>query len=317
MTGDLSITKASPGFHLNAESGNSVIWFKYKGAETGAVWALPNTASSGEVRIRARTTGGTTGGEFSFKSDGTFTSPGNINITSGAFNGKSVNTQYANFNNTSSTTTEQTVSISGSQHTPLLLNRPTNSNLSIGFKLSGMNMKRLGIDVNGDIRYGEAENQTQNAWLLSSDTINRWTVNFGRDINVAGVVNSTGGFTGPVAAYDLTGVTQDLDALTLNYIEPGTVKVYSCRSMGGGDNITNKPSGVGGNFIVIVECLRKVSDTDYTNRQVLRASDNKRSWERWFTVSGTAKAWTPWRMNVISGNDDDVSLNLLPRLQET
>lgn len=307
MTGDLSITKASPGFHLNAESGNSVIWFKYKGLETGAVWALPNTASSGEVRIRARTSGGTTGGEFSFKSDGTFTSPGDVNITSGAFNGKSVNTQYANFNNTSSTTTEQTVSISGSQHTPLLLNRPTNSNLSIGFKLSGMNMKRLGIDVNGDIRYGEAENQTQNAWLLSSDTINRWVVNFGRDINVAGVVNSTGGFTGPVAAYDLTGVTQDLDALTLNYAEPGTVKVYSCRSMGGGDNITNKPSGVGGNFIVIVECLRKVGDTDYTNRQVLRASDNSRSWERWLTVSGTTKAWTPWRMNVVSGNDDDVS----------
>ena len=307
MTGDLSITKVSPGFHLNAESGNSVIWFKYKGVETGAVWALPNTASSGEVRIRARTSGGTTGGEFSFKSDGTFTSPGDVNITSGAFNGKSVNTQYANFNNTSSTTTEQTVSISGSQHTPLLLNRPTNSNLSIGFKLSGMNMKRLGIDVNGDIRYGEAENQTQNSWLLTSDTVNRWTVNFGRDINVAGVVNSTGGFTGPVTAYNLTGVTQDLDALTLNNTEPGHIKVYTCLSMGGGDNITNKPSGVGGNFIVIVECLRKVSDTDYTNRQVLRASDNKRSWERWLTVSGTAKTWSPWRMNVVSGNDDDVS----------
>lgn len=307
MTGDLSITKASPGFHLNAESGNSVIWFKYKGLETGAVWALPNTASSGEVRIRARTSGGTTGGEFSFKSDGTFTSPGDVNITSGAFNGKSVNTQYANFNNTSSTTTEQTVSISGSQHTPLLLNRPTNSNLSIGFKLSGMNMKRLGIDVNGDIHYGEAENQANNAWLLTSDTVNRWIVNFGRDINVAGLVNSTGGFTGPVTAYDLTGVTQDLDALTLNYTEPGHIKVYSCRSMDGGDNITNKPSGVGGNFIVIVECLRKVSGTDYTNRQVLRASDNKRSWERWLTVSGTAKTWSPWRMNVVSGNDDDVS----------
>lgn len=307
MTGDLSITKASPGFHLNAESGNSVIWFKYKGLETGAVWALPNTASSGEVRIRARTSGGTTGGEFSFKSDGTFTSPGDVNITSGAFNGKSVNTQYANFNNTSSTTTEQTVSISGSQHTPLVLNRSTNSNLSIGFKLSGMNMKRLGIDVNGDIHYGEAENQANNAWLLTSDTVNRWIVNFGRDINVAGVVNSTGGFAGPVTAYDLTGVTQDLDALTLNYTEPGSVKVYTCRSMGGGDNITNKPSGVGGNFIVIVECLRKVSSTDYTNRQVLRASDNSRSWERWLTVSGTAKAWTPWRMNVVNGNDDDVS----------
>lgn len=307
MTGDLSITKASPGFHLNAESGNSVIWFKYKGLETGAVWALPNTASSGEVRIRARTSGGTTGGEFSFKSDGTFTSPGDVNITSGAFNGKSVNTQYANFNNTSSSSTEQTVSISGSQHTPLLLNRSTNSNLSIGFKLSGMNTKRLGIDVNGDIRYGEAENQTNNAWLLTSDTVNRWIVNFGRDINVAGVVNSTGGFTGPVTAYDLTGVTQDLDALTLNYTEPGHVKVYSCRSMGGGDNITNKPSGVGGNFIVIVECIRKVSGNDYTNRQVLRASDTSRSWERWLTVTGTTKAWTPWRMIVVSGNDDDVS----------
>lgn len=309
MSGDLLISKESPGLFLNAtnDTGNSVIWFRNKGVETGAVWAIPNTESSGEVRIRARTTAGVTGGEFKFKSDGTFTSPGDVNITSGAFNGKSVNTQYANFNNTSSTTTEQTVTISGSQHTPLLLDRPTNSNLSIGFKLSGMNMKRLGIDVNGDIRYGEAENQTQNAWLLTSDTVNRWIVNFGRDINVAGVVNSTGGFAGPVAAYDLADVKLDLNDLTLTGATPGHVKVYSCPSMGGGNNITNKPSGVGGNFIVIVECLRKINDTDYTNRQVLRTSDSKLSWERWLNVIGTTKTWTPWRMNVVSGNDDDVS----------
>lgn len=309
MTGDLTISKTSPGLFLNAtnDTGNSVIWFRNRGNETGAIWALPNTADSGEVRIRAKTSGGTTGGEFSFKSDGTFTSPGSIDITNGAFNGKTVNTEYANFNNTSSTTTEQTVSISGSQHTPLLLNRPTNSNLSIGFKLSGMNMKRLGIDVNGDIRYGEAENQTANPWLLTSETIDRWIVNFGRDINVAGVVNSTGGFAGPVAAYDLGDAKLDLNDLTLNRTNPGHVKVYSCPSMGGGDVITNKPSGVSGNFIVIVECLRKVSDTDYTNRQVLIGSDSKRSWERWLNVSGTTKSWTPWRIVVVSGNDDDVS----------
>lgn len=309
MSGDLLISKESPGLFLNAtnDTGNSVIWFRNKGVETGAVWAIPNTESSGEVRIRARTTAGVTGGEFKFKSDGTFTSPGSIDITNGAFNGKTVNTQYANFNNTSSTTTEQTVSISGSQHTPLVLNRPTNSNLSIGFKLSGMNLKRLGIDVNGDIRFGEAENQTQNPWLLTSETIDRWIINFGRDITVAGVANSTGGFAGPVAAYDLADAKLDLNDLTLNRTNPGHVKVYSCPSMGGGDNITNKPSGVGGNFIVIVECLRKVSDTDYTNRQVLVGSDSKRSWERWFTASGTAKAWTPWRIIAVSGNDDDVS----------
>ena len=309
MSGDLTISKTSPGLFLNAtnDTGNSVIWFRNKGVETGAVWAIPNTESSGEVRIRARTTAGVTGGEFKFKSDGTFTSPGSIDITNGAFNGKTVNTEYANFNNTSSTTTEQTVSISGSQHTPLVLNRPTNSNLSIGFKLSGMNMKRLGIDINGDIRYGEAENQTQNPWLLTSETVDRWIVNFGRDINVAGAVNSTGGFTGPVTAYNLTDASQDLNDLTLNYTEPGHIKVYSCRSAGGGSNITNKPSGVGGNFIVIVECIRKVNDTDYTNRQVLVGSDSKRSWERWLTISGTTKSWTPWRVNIVNGNDDDVS----------
>ncbi|AUO78781.1 tail fiber protein [Klebsiella phage vB_Kpn_F48] len=309
MSGDLTISKTSPGLFLNAtnDTGNSVIWFRNKGVETGAVWAIPNTESSGEVRIRARTTAGVTGGEFKFKSDGTFTSPGSIDITNGAFNGKTVNTEYANFNNTSSTKTEQTVSISGSQHTPLVLNRPTNSNLSIGFKLSGMNMKRLGIDINGDIRYGEAENQTQNPWLLTSETVDRWIVNFGRDINVAGAVNSTGGFTGPVTAYNLTDARQDLNDLTLNYTEPGHIKVYSCRSAGGGSKITNKPSGVGGNFIVIVECIRKVNDTDYTNRQVLVGSDSKRSWERWLNVSGTTKSWTPWRVNIVNGNDDDVS----------
>lgn len=311
MSGDLLISKESPGLFLNAtnDTGNSVIWFRNQGNETGAIWAVPNTESSGEVRIRARTTAGVTGGEFKFKSDGTFTSPGSIDITNGAFNGKTVNTQYANFNNTSSTTTEQTVSISGSQHTPLVLNRPTNSNLSIGFKLSGMNLKRLGIDVNGDIRFGEAENQTQNPWLLTSETINRWIINFGRDINVAGAVNSTGGFAGPVAAYDLADAKLDLNDLTLTGYTPGHVKVYSCPSMGGGSNITNKPSGVGGNFIVIVECLRKINDTDYTNRQVLRTSDSKRSWERWLTVSGTSKIWTPWRMIVVSGIDSDVSFN--------
>lgn len=308
MSGDLLITKASPSLHLNAAgSGNSVIWFKYNGNESGVVWATPNTATSGEVRIRARTSTGVNSGEFVFKHDGTMVSPGNITITSGAFNGKSVNTQYGNFNNTSSTTTEQTVTISGSQHTPLLLNRPTTSNLSIGFKLTGMNMKRLGIDVNGDIRYGEAENQTSNAWLLTSDTVNRWSVNFGRDIAVAGLVNSTGGFNGPISAYDLTGVTQDLDALTINYTDPGHLKMYSCRSSGGGDNITNKPSGVGGNFIMYVECIRKVNNTDYTNRQTFIASDNKRTWERWLTVSGSTNTWTPWRVVVVSGNDDDVS----------
>ena len=320
MTGDLSITKASPGFHLNAESGNSVIWFKYKGLETGAVWALPNTASSGEVRIRARTSSGTTGGEFSFKSDGTFTSPGDINITSGAFNGKSVNTRYANFENTSSTTTEQTVSISGSQHTPLLLNRPTDSNLSIGFKLSGMNMKRLGIDINGDIRYGEAENQTQNSWLLTSNTINRWTVNFGRDINVAGAATISGlaTFNGayignelPIDVTNLPEVLSDLNEAYTRYSEPGAITKWWCKSQGGGSHIINKPSGVTGSFILTAENVRQVSTTDMFVKQTLSASEPMRTFVRWANFTGTSVTWHPWREIVVSGGDQDLTVKSL------
>jgi hypothetical protein len=73
------------------------------------------------------------------------------------------------FNNSSATATDQTITISGPQHTPLLLSRPTTANLSIGFQLQGMNLKRLGVATDGTLHYGEQENQSANPKLLTSE----------------------------------------------------------------------------------------------------------------------------------------------------
>ena len=301
MSGDLEITKGNAALHLKATGGNSHVWFKNgDGTERGVVWSPPNSDTLGEVHIRAKTTGGTTGGDLVVRHDGRVTAR-DLEI---AYKIKSRTLEVAN---TDTTTTATTVKVSGSQHTPLVFERPSSdSNLSIGFKLKDKNLKRLGVDKDGDLSYGEAEDQKQNSKIVTLKMLNA-------DQTIGGAyifskeVTFNAGFYGNWNAEDISDQTVDLNGLVIKKKDVGSVRYYHCISQGGGSKITNKPSGVTGNFLLRVESIRKVSDTDYTNRQTLYSSDTSRQYER-YCSNGT---WSAWRENVVSGLNQDVSVKTL------
>ncbi|HBN5557615.1 TPA: tail fiber protein [Escherichia coli] len=114
------------------------------------------------------------------------------------------------------------------------------------------------------------------------------------------------GIAGAIDPEDIGGQTVDLNNLTIRS-DAGAVKYYSCPSSGGGANITNKPDGVTGNFLLRVESTRKVSASDYANMQTLISNDTKRIYVR-FVVNGN---WTAWSQVVVSGWGQDVSVKSL------
>lgn len=300
MTGDLEIVKGNPALHLKAPSGNAHLWFKNgDGSERGVIWATPNTASYGEVRIRAKNTAGVTDSEFIFDNAGKMTASG-IQV-----NGK-VSSRTVEVNNPDTATTATSLRVSGNQHTPVLLVRNADSNLSIGFKLNNMNQKLLGIDNEGDIAFGENPDQKQNSKLVTLKMLNADQTIGGAYI-FSKAVTFKAGFSGAWEAKDIAGQKLDLNSLMIKKSDPGMVYVYQCPSAGGGNNITNKPGGVGGNFILYVESIRKVSDTDFNNRQRLFSTDSNREFTR-YCNNGT---WSAWRESIVSGMNQDVSVKTL------
>lgn len=298
MTGDLEIVKGNPALYLKAPSGNAHLWFKNgDGSERGVIWATPNTASYGEVRIRAKNTAGVTDSEFIFDNAGKMTASG-IQV-----NGK-VSSRTVEVNNPDTATTATTIRVNGSQHTPIIFERPSyDSNLSIGFKLKDKNLKRLGVDKDGDLSYGEMEDQKQNSKVVTLKMLNA-------DQTIGGAyifskkVKFSAGFAGEWEAVVVNGQELDLNSLMIKRSDPGSIRVYQCTSAGGGNNITNKPSGIGGNFILYVESIRKVSDTDFTNRQRLFGTDSNREFTRYCNNG----SWSAWRESIVSGMNQDVSV---------
>lgn len=294
MTGDLEIAKGNAALHLKAASGNAHLWFKSgDGKERGVIWATPNSDTAGEIRIRAKTTGGTTGGDFVVRHDG------RIEARDAKINYK-ISSRTADFSNDDTSTAATTMRVSGNQHTPVLLVRNADSNLSIGFKLNNMNTKLLGVDVDGDLAYGENANQTQNSKIVTRKMMDA-------GFSVGGLMTFTNGFFGGWEAENIDGRTLDLNSLVIKLSDPGTVRIYRCPGTGGGKNITNKPSGVTGNFILYVESLRKVSDTDFTSRQRIFSSDSNREFTRYYNNG----AWSAWRESVVSGMNQDVSVKTM------
>lgn len=114
------------------------------------------------------------------------------------------------------------------------------------------------------------------------------------------------GIAGAIEPENIANQTVDLNNLTIK-LDAGAVKYYSCPSSGGGANITNKPDGVTGNFLLRVESTRKVSASDYANMQTLISNDTKRIYVR-FVVNGN---WTAWSQVVVSGWGQDVSVKSL------
>ena len=294
MTGDLDISKGTPSIRLKSASGNAHLWFmNADGSERGVIWSPQNTDSLGEIHIRAKTSGGTTGGDFIVRHDG------RIEARDAKINYK-ISSRTAEFANDDTSTTATTLRVSGNQHTPVVLVRNADSNLSIGFKLNNMNQKLLGIDNEGDIAFGENPDQKQNSKLVTRKMMDA-------GFSVAGLMTFTNGFAGAWEAENINDRTLDLNTLMIKKSNPGTIYVYQCQSAGGGSNITNKPSGVAGNFILYVESIRKVSDTDFTNRQRLFGTESNREFVR-YCNNGT---WSAWRESVVSGMNQDVSVKTM------
>ncbi|HFY0383799.1 tail fiber domain-containing protein [Escherichia coli] len=73
MSGDLTIKKDTPSLFLRAGSGTgaaAVRFYTGDNTERGIIYAGPNTDSLGEVRIRAKTAGGISGGDLVVRHDG-------------------------------------------------------------------------------------------------------------------------------------------------------------------------------------------------------------------------------------------------------
>ncbi len=306
MTGDLTIKKGTPSVFLRADSGVTALRF-YTGdnTERGIIYAGPNTDSLGEVRIRAKTAGGTSGGDLVVRHDGRV----EVRDLTVAYKIKSRTIEIANTDTGSSATT---LSIYGVQHTPLVLTRSGSSeNVSIGFKLDNVNPKYLGIDTNGDLAFGESPDQKQNSKLITQAKLDKG-LTIGGQLAFKGTTafsaaaTFSAGIAGAIEPENIGGQKVDLNNLTIRS-DAGAVKYYSCPSSGGGANITNKPDGVTGNFLLRVESTRKVSASDYANMQTLISNDTKRIYVR-FVVNGN---WTAWSQVVVSGWNQDVTVRSL------
>lgn len=71
MSGDLSITKATPSLYLRSKSGTAHVWFQNEDqSERGVIFAPTNTDTLGEVHIRAKNTKGESSGDFIVRHDG-------------------------------------------------------------------------------------------------------------------------------------------------------------------------------------------------------------------------------------------------------
>lgn len=294
MTGDLDISKGTPSIRLKSASGNAHLWFmNADGSERGVIWSPPNNASLGEIRIRAKTSGGTTGGDVVIRHDGRL----EAKDVKAAYR---VSGQSLALANTDTNAAASTIAVSGKQHTPIMLTRDADSNVSIGFKLNNMNAKMLGIDNDGDISFGENADHRQNSKLITKKMLDA-------GFSVGGLMTFNNGFAGAWEAKNIADQRLDLNSLMIKKGDPGTVYVYQCPSAGGGSNITNKPGGVAGNFILYVESIRKVSDTDFTNRQRLFGTESNRE----FTRTCNNGTWSAWRESIVSGMNQDVSVKTL------
>lgn len=209
MTGDLIIQKNAPLFALNSTNANSNAVLYYRGpnssgaiAERATIYANP----SNEVRIRVRDINAQNNFyEYAFNNDGevsanrykagntTFGSDGNI--TGGSlFEGNLSNyiekikatsndavkragdtmTGRLNVYNDGGNSVDPILHLrTNTMHTPLLLERRTNANLAIGFRLNDGNTYLFGIDTNRDLRFGTVANQTDNALILTSDNLDK------------------------------------------------------------------------------------------------------------------------------------------------
>lgn len=303
MSGDLAIYKATPSLFLRAKSGEgaaAVRFYTDQSKERGIIYADENTDALGEVRIRAKNAKGETGGDLIVRHDGVVEVQ-NLRAA------KKVKGATAEIENTSTNSDDTTVSIKGSQHTPLVLTRNnTIKNLSIGFKVDDVDQKYLGIAGDGDLYFGGYSDHTKNSKVITQAKLDSG-VTVGGQTTFSSLATFNAGMAGSIEPETINNLTIDLNDIVIKFADKGSVKYYQCKSSGGGANITNKPDGVGGNFLLRVESIRKVTDSDYTNLQTLVGTDTKQIYVR-YCENGN---WSAWSQVVVSGRNQDVNVRSL------
>ncbi|HHW1240572.1 TPA: pyocin knob domain-containing S74 family peptidase [Escherichia coli] len=154
--------------------------------------------------------------------------------------------------------------------------------------------------------FGSYSDHTKNSRVITQAKLDSG-LTVGGKTTFSDLATFNAGISGAIEPESISAVTVDLNNLTIKGTDKGSVKYYQCRTAGGGANITNKPDGVGGNFLLRVESIRKVSDSDYINMQTLISGDKGRVHVR-FVTNGN---WTAWREVVVSGWNQDVTVKSL------
>ena len=329
MTGDLTAPNfhaSGPGtasFYVNAGTGNAHVWFRTDANERGVIWATPNTADLGQINIRAKTTGGTSAGDFSFRSDGRLDVPVAVkvggaamltkdgNITSGSMFGGNLNNYLTSIKNDITTGDSKQVSKTGDTMTGnltinanLKVENPNGSMVDFGSENSdkysritlarkvgdGAAVAMLKITPEGYVQFGY-----QTAVATPSPTKYIRVKPDGLDVEGDLVFNQT--YRGTEEAVDISDKTVDLNSLVIKRTDPGTRQLYKCVSSGGGNNISNKPTS-DGNFVLEVLSLRKVSDTDWSCKQTFTTKNG--GVEGTYIRYAQNGSWSAWK-EVVAG----------------
>ncbi len=329
MTGDLTVPNlhasgtGTASVYVNAGTGNAHVWFRTDGNERGVIWATPNTADLGQINIRAKTTGGTSAGDFSFRSDGRLDVPVAVkvggaamltkdgNITSGSMFGGNLNNYLNSIKNDINAGHNKQVSKTGDTMTGnltinanLKVENPNGSMVDFGSENSdkysrltlarkvgdGAAVAMLKVTPEGHVQFGY---QT----AVSTPAPSKYLLVKSSGLEVEGdlVFNHT--YRGTEDAVDISDKTVDLNSLVIKRTDPGTRQLYKCVSSGGGSKITNKPTS-DGNFVLEVLSLRKVSETDWSCKQTFTTKNG--NVEGTYVRYGQNGTWSAWK-ELVSG----------------
>lgn len=329
MTGDLTAPNfhaSGPGtasFYVNAGTGNAHVWFRTDANERGVIWATPNTTDLGQINIRAKTTGGISAGDYSFRSDGRFDVPVAVkiggaamltkdgNITSGSMFGGNLNNYLTSIKDSITAGDNKQVSKTGDTMTGNLTinanlkventngtfvdlgseNSDKYSRLTLARKVgTGAAVAMLKITPEGYVQFGY-----QDAVATPSPSKYIRVKPDGLDVEGDLVFNQT--YRGAEDAVDISDKTVDLNSLIIRRSDLGTRQLYKCMSSGGGNNISNKPTS-DGNFVLEVLSLRKVSDTDWSCKQTYTTKNG--GVEGVYVRYGQNGSWSAWK-EVVAG----------------
>lgn len=323
MTGDLTAPNfhaSGPGtasFYVNAGTGNAHVWFRTDANERGVIWATPNTADLGQINIRAKTTGGTSAGDFSFRSDGRLDVPVAVkvggaamltkdgNITSGSMFGGNLNNYLTSIKNDIVAGDNKQVSKTGDTMTGNLTinanlkvenpngtfvdlgseNSDKYSRLTLARKVgSGATVAMLKVTPEGHVQFGY-----QDAVATPAPTKYLLVKSNGLEVEGDLVFNQT--YCGTEDAINITDKTNDLNNMVIKGSDLGTRLLYKCTSTGGASNILNRPTS-DGNFVLEVLSLRKISDSDWTCKQTFTTKNgNVEGTYVRYCQNGTWSAW--------------------------